>query len=59
MLKNTITKPARPPPVGTIFAVKSPIFFYTLSIHLNMLNKNHKTLENQGLELLSKLLSMR
>jgi hypothetical protein len=41
------------------FCRQDPCFFYTLSRHLNMLNKNSKTFENQGLEPLSKSLSMR
>jgi hypothetical protein len=47
------------PPFGTIFALQTLDFFYTLGIQLNMLNEMLKILENQGLEPLSKPLSNR
>jgi hypothetical protein len=57
-LKAHPTKPPTRPARWHDFCSQEPRFFYTLSIHLNKLNKNSKTLENQGLEPLSKSLSM-
>jgi hypothetical protein len=51
---NPPTRPAR----WHDFCSQNLVFFYTLSIQLNMPNKNSKTFENQGLEPLGKSLGM-
>jgi len=58
MLKNHPPKPANPPRLLARFLQAKIHFFYTLSIYLNKLNKNLKTFETQGLEPLSKSLSI-
>jgi hypothetical protein len=59
MLNNGPPSPPTRPADHLTFVKSDPRFFYTLSIHLNMLNKNSKTFENQGLEPLGKSLGMR
>jgi hypothetical protein len=59
--KRYLPKPADPPTDQSVswhdFCSQNLDFFYTFSTQLNMLNKNHQTVETQGLDPFSKSFS--